>query len=200
MSPRNAIQSEQMRAAALQTILRAALEVFGERGFFHGSTDEVARRAGVSKGLVFNYFPTKDDLLRALMEKHLSDALQVWEEGDFPGPPREQLQYIFDRTLDHVRANSQIYRLYYSLLFQPGTNQALSAAAESVKPRVERYYTRLAAAFHERDAKRAKMRALAFQAALNGVVQFLILQPELPASLFTEMREHIIATSLLETS
>lgn len=48
-------------------ILAAAAEVFGELGP-SASTEEVARRAGVAIGTVFRHFPTKDDLLAAIMK------------------------------------------------------------------------------------------------------------------------------------
>jgi AcrR family transcriptional regulator len=52
-------------------ILAAAEEVFAEQGA-SASTDEVASRAGVAIGTVFRHFPTKDDLLRAIMKNLLA--------------------------------------------------------------------------------------------------------------------------------
>ncbi|WP_054857812.1 TetR/AcrR family transcriptional regulator [Vulcanisaeta sp. JCM 16159] len=46
-----------------ERILQAASEVFAEEGFFRASVDEVCSRAGVSKGLVFWYFKSKDQLI-----------------------------------------------------------------------------------------------------------------------------------------
>jgi AcrR family transcriptional regulator len=199
MSPRSAIQSEQMRTAAVSSILEAALEVFGERGFFGGSTDEVARRAGVSKGLVFNYFKTKEDLLQALMQQHLSDALSIWESHPPSGSDAQRLSQIFDRTIDHVLQRLNSYRLYYSLLFHPGTNPALHAAAQSVKERVAAYYAQLTDIFGGDSA-----RAVLFQASVNGLVQFLILQPDLMERRdefpIAAIRDRLITTSLQDNS
>ena len=199
MSPRTTAQSEQMRATAVASILKAAQEVFGERGFFGGSTDEVARRAGVSKGLVFNYFKTKDDLLEALLEQHLSYALSVWESDPPSGTPEERLTQIFDRTVDHVLAQVNSYRLYYSLLFHPGVNPALQAAAQRVKYRVAAYYAMLIETFSGDTT-----RAVLFQASMNGIVQFLILQPDLQQRReefpIAAMRERLITSSLQDKS
>lgn len=46
-----------------ERILQAASEVFAEEGFFGASVDEICKRAGVSKGLVFWYFKSKDQLI-----------------------------------------------------------------------------------------------------------------------------------------
>jgi AcrR family transcriptional regulator len=64
-------------------ILDAAEEVFAELGA-GGSTEEVARRAGVAVGTVFRHFPAKDDLLAAIMKRLL--ARLVAEAGELTGP------------------------------------------------------------------------------------------------------------------
>ena len=55
-----------------QRILAAAEAVFGEMGVA-GSTEEVARRAGVGAGTVFRHFPTKDDLVAAALVAHFDE-------------------------------------------------------------------------------------------------------------------------------
>ena len=54
---------ERKKAATRMAIADAAGQLFGVRGFSHVSVEEVARAAGVSKQTVFNYFPTKEDLV-----------------------------------------------------------------------------------------------------------------------------------------
>ncbi len=53
-------------------ILAAALEVFAERGFQAARLEEVAKRAGVSKGALYLYFETKADLFRAVVTEAIS--------------------------------------------------------------------------------------------------------------------------------
>lgn len=76
-------------------ILAAAEEVFAERGP-SGSTDEVARRAGVAIGTVFRHFPTKQTLLQAIMKNLLDrlrdDADQLAASGD----PRALFTFFSD--------------------------------------------------------------------------------------------------------
>ena len=66
-------------------ILAAASEVFAEQGH-DAPTEEVARRAGVAIGTVFRHFPTKADLLRAIMKDLLRElieqATRMAAEGD----------------------------------------------------------------------------------------------------------------------
>jgi TetR/AcrR family transcriptional regulator, fatty acid metabolism regulator protein len=55
-------------------ILRAATDVFAERGFFNAQVADVARAAGVAAGTVYLYFRSKDDLLIQLFERTMRDA------------------------------------------------------------------------------------------------------------------------------
>ena len=49
-------------------IVAAAFEVFAERGFAAARLDDIAARAGVSKGAIYLYFATKEDIFQAVVE------------------------------------------------------------------------------------------------------------------------------------
>ena len=56
-------------------ILRAAIDVFAERGFFSAQVADVARAAGVAAGTVYLYFKNKDDLLVSIFDRSMGDAI-----------------------------------------------------------------------------------------------------------------------------
>jgi len=56
-------------------ILRAAIDVFAERGYFNAQVADVARAAGVAAGTVYLYFKSKDDLLVSIFERGMREAL-----------------------------------------------------------------------------------------------------------------------------
>jgi AcrR family transcriptional regulator len=58
-------------------ITEAALEAFAEKGYAATRVDEVARRAGVSKGLLYLYFKTKEDLFKAVIRSFLSPKIDA---------------------------------------------------------------------------------------------------------------------------
>jgi AcrR family transcriptional regulator len=75
-------------------ILAAAEAVFGEAGE-SGSTDEIARRAGVGIGTVFRHFPTKQDLIEATLVRHfegLTEQARVLTGGDPDAGLRELIE------------------------------------------------------------------------------------------------------------
>ncbi len=63
-----------------QQILDAALEVFGEHGFAGARTDDIATKAGVAKGTIFLYFPTKDDLFKAVVRREIVARIEDAEQ------------------------------------------------------------------------------------------------------------------------
>lgn len=58
-------------------ICDAALEVFAEKGFAAAKLDEIARRAGVSKGTLYLYFKDKEDLFRAVVRSAIAPNIQA---------------------------------------------------------------------------------------------------------------------------
>jgi AcrR family transcriptional regulator len=61
-------------------IVAAALAVFAEKGFAGARIDEIARRAGLSKGAVYLYFPTKEDLFRAVVQNAVLPNIAAIEQ------------------------------------------------------------------------------------------------------------------------
>src|ERR1700688_3329937 len=58
-----------------EAILRAATDVFAQRGFFNAQVADVARAAGVAAGTVYLYFRSKDDLLVSIFERTMREGL-----------------------------------------------------------------------------------------------------------------------------
>ena len=75
MAPASRTPQRERRARTRAALLRAAGRVFAEHGFHQATLEAVAARAGVSKGALFHYFPTKEQLFLALLEDRLGAGL-----------------------------------------------------------------------------------------------------------------------------
>lgn len=75
-------------------IVSAALQVFAEKGFAAAKLDDIARHAGLSKGALYLYFETKEDLFRAVVIQALSPNVAVVKAmaEAHPGPLAELLR------------------------------------------------------------------------------------------------------------
>jgi AcrR family transcriptional regulator len=85
-------------------ILDAALAVFAEKGFAAARLDQIASRAGVSKGALYLYFETKEELFRAVVEQALAPnivAIRAMLAGH-PGPFSELLRLFAGRVAEVI--------------------------------------------------------------------------------------------------
>jgi AcrR family transcriptional regulator len=102
-------------------ILDAAFEVFSEKGFHGARTRELAKRAGVSEALVFSHFPTKEALIRAIIDRvGFEDLVPFLEQRLGSLAPREALLVIAERLLTNLRDRPHVFRVvFFGLLETP---------------------------------------------------------------------------------
>ena len=87
---------QRRKEARPQELLQAALALFVEKGFAATRTEEVARRAGVSKGTLYLYYPSKEELFKAVVRHNLSSLIAEGEElaSQFVGSSSELLSLL----------------------------------------------------------------------------------------------------------
>ena len=77
--------------AKTQEILDCAAHLFAKEGYPSAKMQDVAQACGATKSMLYHYFPTKDDLLYAMLEEHLHRVVQGIEEAlATQGTPRER--------------------------------------------------------------------------------------------------------------
>lgn len=78
-------------------LLDAALELFVEKGFAATRVDDVAARAGVSKGTLFLYFSSKEELFKAMVRHSIAGRFEEWNEelAQFEGSSSELLRHCY---------------------------------------------------------------------------------------------------------
>ena len=86
---------ERRKEARPGELLAAALELFVEKGYAATRSEEVARRAGVSKGTLFLYFASKEELFKAVVRENLAGRFPEWEAefAAYTGSTPEMLRY-----------------------------------------------------------------------------------------------------------
>jgi TetR/AcrR family transcriptional regulator len=125
-------EPEKTRAA----ILRAALEEFSHEGVAGARTDEIARRAGVNKALLYYYFKDKEGLYAAVLEQVFSGMYQrvgsVLDRTDLP--PRERLLLYVRTHFDYI-ASAPVYPRLVQREFMRSSGRALTPAASRIMER-----------------------------------------------------------------
>jgi AcrR family transcriptional regulator len=79
-----------------QELLEAALQLFVEKGFAATRSEEVAHRAGVSKGTLYLYYPSKEELFKAVVRHNLSNLIAEGQEivDSFDGSTSDLLRML----------------------------------------------------------------------------------------------------------
>jgi AcrR family transcriptional regulator len=97
---------ERRKDARPQELLAAALAQFVERGFAATRLEDVARRAGVSKGTLYLYFENKEELFKAVVREHIVHAIGAAEQtvAEFEGHSGALLRAILMRWWDQIGA------------------------------------------------------------------------------------------------
>lgn len=87
-------------------LVNAALDLFVERGFAATRLDDVAARAGVSKGTLYLYYPSKEDLFKAVISETVVPLLQAFRQDveDSDAPSEELLALYFREWWQHFGA------------------------------------------------------------------------------------------------
>ncbi|HEY8905147.1 MAG TPA: TetR/AcrR family transcriptional regulator [Rhodoferax sp.] len=85
-------------------LLAAALDLFVEKGYAATRVEEVATRAGVSKGTLFLYFSSKEELFKSVVREHISGHFATWSEEieQFDGSSREMLRDCLQSWWEHI--------------------------------------------------------------------------------------------------
>ncbi|MDM0043883.1 TetR/AcrR family transcriptional regulator [Variovorax dokdonensis] len=95
---------ERRKEARPGELLDAALDLFVEKGFAATKSEEVAARAGVSKGTLFLYFPSKEELFKAVISENLAGRFDDWNArfAAFQGGTPEMLRECMNIWWDHI--------------------------------------------------------------------------------------------------
>jgi AcrR family transcriptional regulator len=109
---------ERRKEARPRELLDAALALFVEKGFTATRAEEVAARAGVSKGTLFLYFQSKEDLFKAVIRENIGSLFPAWfEELDtFKGSSADMVKFAMNAWWERVgnTAASGIVKLVMS--------------------------------------------------------------------------------------
>lgn len=95
---------ERRKEARPGELLAAALDLFVEKGFAATRVEEVAQRAGVSKGTLFLYFSSKEELFKAVVRENISGRFSEWSEEleAYQGSSEDLLRYCMTSWWERV--------------------------------------------------------------------------------------------------
>lgn len=118
--PRRPEQFEKIREKSKRKILAAALELFANKGYGSTSIDSIAKKAGVSKGLIYNYYDNKKSILLAIYEDAMDQGEQMISLHKDNPNAHERLRAMIDLAFTMMTEKEKYIKLLMVISLQAG--------------------------------------------------------------------------------
>jgi AcrR family transcriptional regulator len=165
MSPRTKDQFEEIRQKSRENIEKIALELFALKGYHATSISQIAEKAGISKGLLYNYFKNKEQLLDSVVMKVYDEIMRIVQmSGNLPA--EKQIEQMIIQTIDHLKKNISFWRLYLFLIHQSDVQKKLSDLYEKMRDDYMNYVVKL---FEEIGSENPAMEAMMLGTMFDGI-------------------------------
>ncbi|MCJ8009324.1 TetR/AcrR family transcriptional regulator [Lederbergia wuyishanensis] len=127
MAPLNEQQLDQLHIQRIVQIKKAALKVFANRGIIGTKISMIAAEAGISQGLSYRYFKSKEELLITLIQDALEEAKAAMEQvNHLPGTPLEKLRSLTKSMLDDSN------KYFFMLIQQASSSEEVPEKAKQL--------------------------------------------------------------------
>ncbi|HEC43033.1 MAG TPA: TetR/AcrR family transcriptional regulator [Bacteroides sp.] len=175
MSPRTEKQFEEIRETRKKEILEAALELFANEGFYATSISKIAANAGISKGLLYNYFESKEDLIKTIIFNGLDNLTRFVDPNKDGFLTKKELKYFLEEMFKALKNEPYFWKLYFTVFMQP---QVLKLVEKKLAVMVHKYLMMLSEYFTSNGSKDPETDALFFGALLDGIGFQFMVDPE----------------------
>lgn len=173
---------EEQKQKRYMEILQAGLDLFIRRGYAATKISDIAQSVGMSTGLLFHYFPSKEKLYEQLIEYGIQGPMGIMAQAD--EEPLRFFQKAAEQVLRYIRSEPFTAKMFV-LMSQAYYNEA---APQSVREKLAGFdmyapTARLMALGQEQGAIREgdpKALAVAFWCAIQGIAEEVALNPDAP--------------------
>lgn len=147
-------------------IIKTASQLFATQGFENTSVAQLCKEAQVSKGLVYHYFKTKDDILRELFSKATKNMIAMSLSSEQPVDQYQRLQSIINQIFSQLKNDKVLFQFNLNIMLQPSTKAILS---DLIKIRSEHLLTSVKQIFKAIDTVDYEAKSFLFIAELDGI-------------------------------
>lgn len=166
MSPRTEEQFELIRQEKRQLIMDTALELFAASGFENTTITQIAKKAGISKGLLYNYFISKEELLEAILNKGIDDMLAVFDPNKDGVLDNMEMEFFITQTFKMIKENRKMWKLYTVISFQPSVYKIIEKRSKELYEPMIRMMTNY---FKDNRFENPQIETFIFSALMDGI-------------------------------
>lgn len=178
MAPKTSKQFEEIREQSRHKIIEASLKLFSELGYKNTSISAITKEAGVSKGLFYNYFESKEAVIEAVLAHLVSMGDAMMQESHNQLTPKEQLSSLLTQTFDFLEHQIQLNRLIIPLALDKDNFQYIN---EIYHKKIAQYLTQMQEIFAALNYKNPEGEAWILGLILDGLsLDYSVVGNELP--------------------
>jgi len=176
MSPRTAKQFEDIRADKRKQIIKAALVLFANKGYHATSISMIAKEAGVSKGLMYNYFKSKEALLYIITDEITTDIMSMMNPDHDDEITTQEMKDFFTLLFNSLKEKTEQWKLFYQISMQKDVLDYLAQQKQSEKSikNNQLIYKYFAERF-----KNPRVEMMLFSSLFKGFSMQYVFEPEL---------------------
>ncbi|MEN8187361.1 MAG: TetR/AcrR family transcriptional regulator [Bacteroidota bacterium] len=178
MSPRTDKQNKEIRERVELTIIESALELFAADSYDGASMQSIAKKAKVSKGNLYNYFESKQDLLEGVLVYGLNQIAEIFDSDAAELTTEEEFEFAIMQNFVIIKSNKIFWKLYYNLFAQPKVQLLF---AKIFAPFLDKYIMIFESYYTKKGYSNPKATAMLLGSALDGVsLGYLMMGEEYP--------------------
>jgi AcrR family transcriptional regulator len=179
MSPRSKVQNAALKDVRREAILSAALRVFTRHGLYGVTMANIAREAGVSYGLAYHYFKSKEDLFVELVHAAYEASQSIFLQAkNAPGSPMDRLRRLIEGSL--AGGVKGVGAAYFRMVLQAVSLERVPAAISALN---DDYLPRYFAVLEEIVRGRQKSKTFASADMKGAITAFIAMILGLPVVL-----------------
>jgi len=176
MSPRTEKQLQKIRDEKRELILQTALELFADKGYYATSISNIANKAGISQGLLYSYFKSKEDLLHVLFDNYLKLMSNMINPNNDDEITNEEMRGFLKMMTMSMKEENTYWRLFFQLSMQKDIINYLLEKISNDEGFIK-YVQLVARYFNERFAL-PEVEMLVFTSMIKGFSLQYVLTPD----------------------
>ncbi len=173
--PRTAEQNEKIRQETRTNIIYSAMSLFARSGYASTTTRQIADLAGVSPGLMYHYFESKEELLHAVFDNCMVILSRVFTRAYEEAPPDRRLANLIQAMFDLLEYDRDFWALFYMMRTQPAVMALLGDSFRLWTARLRDLFTAELQAAGRVDPESD---ALILYSLIEGTIQQYLLDPD----------------------
>lgn len=164
--PRTKEQFEEIREKTRGLILKHSLKLFAETGYAGTSMNDIAKSAGISKGLAYNYFESKQEIAQAIMHEAFREFEEMGAIFKQMEDPFEAVKQFITFSFNMIEKDPEKYRLFMMFAMH---SEMFGMARDVIGEFYKQFYKEFEKLFRKMGVKNPKTEAMFFGAAFDGI-------------------------------